>query len=186
MYFVINWFFCFFPLFLVWPRTAKLSDEDLCDGLRIMILSEGRFWPATVGTTQLPDVYAIHMAKSRGNRPMILPRDDVLKDAVRALFRKNYGKNTFFYLPFPFFQILPVKVTCKEQLSLGTRVCVFWSKAYSCLFPGTVDDLDPKDPKNKAGTMVEVGLDDGDMRIVEFENVRMLPHRHHRICKHFH
>ena len=66
----------------VHPRTARLTDEDLRDGLHILILMDGQFWPATVTTTQLPDVYAVHVAKGRGNRPLILPRDDILKDVV--------------------------------------------------------------------------------------------------------
>ena len=67
-------------------RSAILSDSDLTDGLRILILQEGRFWPARLNSTQLPDVYGVVVEKQRGNRPLILPRDDLLKEAVNVFF----------------------------------------------------------------------------------------------------
>ena len=39
-------------------------------------------WPARLNSTQLPDVYGVVVEKQRGNRPLILPRDDILKEAV--------------------------------------------------------------------------------------------------------
>jgi hypothetical protein len=66
-------------------RSVSLKDSDLTDGLRILILQEGRFWPARLNSTQLPDVYGIVVEKQRGNRPLILPRDDILKEAVSFL-----------------------------------------------------------------------------------------------------
>ena len=59
-------------------------ETDLSDGLKLLILQEGRFWPARLNSTQLPDVYGIVMEKQRGNRPQILPRDDILKEAVSS------------------------------------------------------------------------------------------------------
>ena len=63
-------------------RSAQLQDSDLKDGLRMLILQEGRFWPARLNSTKLPDVYGVVMDRQRGNRPIILPRDDILKEAV--------------------------------------------------------------------------------------------------------
>ena len=59
-----------------------IQDSDLQDGQRIFMLQEGKFWPAKLNTTQLPDVYSIILEKQRGNRPIILPRDDILNEAV--------------------------------------------------------------------------------------------------------
>jgi len=70
-------------------RSASLKDTDLTDGLRILILQEGRFWPARLNSTQLPDVYGVVVEKQRGNRPLILPRDDLLKEAVSILTYKG-------------------------------------------------------------------------------------------------
>ena len=64
-------------------RNARLTEHDLSDGLKLLYLQEGRFWPASLNSTQLPDVYGIVMEKQRGNRPQILPRDDILREAVR-------------------------------------------------------------------------------------------------------
>ena len=66
-------------------RNARLTEHDLSDGLKLLILQEGRFWPASIHSTPLPDVYGIVMEKQRGNRPQIQPRDDILREAVRHL-----------------------------------------------------------------------------------------------------
>jgi hypothetical protein len=64
------------------PKSAMLQNSDLKDGQKILMLQEGKFWPARLNSTQLPDVYSVIMEKQRGNRPIILPRDDILKEAV--------------------------------------------------------------------------------------------------------
>ena len=64
-------------------RSAQLQGGDLKDGLRMLILQEGKFWPARLNSTKLPDVYGVVIDRQRGNRPIILPRDDILKEAVR-------------------------------------------------------------------------------------------------------
>ena len=53
-------------------RNARLTEHDLSDGLKLLVLQEGRFWPAALNSTPLPDVYGIVMEKQRGNRPQIL------------------------------------------------------------------------------------------------------------------
>ena len=65
-------------------RSAQLRASDLKDGLRILMLQEGKFWPARLNSTKLPDVYGVVMDRQRGNRPIILPRDDILNEAVRS------------------------------------------------------------------------------------------------------
>jgi hypothetical protein len=46
-------------------------------------LQDGKFWPARLNSTKLGDVYGVVMDRQRGNRPIILPRDDLLKEVVR-------------------------------------------------------------------------------------------------------
>ena len=76
-------------------RNAKLTEHDLRDGLKLLILQDGRFWPASLHSTQLPDVYGLVMEKQRGNRPQILPRDDILREAV-SLFSSDISSSLFF------------------------------------------------------------------------------------------
>ena len=64
-------------------RSAQLKASELKDGLRMLILQDGKFWPARLNSTKLPDVYGVVIDRQRGNRPIILPRDDILKEAVR-------------------------------------------------------------------------------------------------------
>ena len=55
---------------------------SLVNTFRLLILQEGKFWPARLNSTKLPDVWGLVMDRQRGNRPIILPRDDILKEAV--------------------------------------------------------------------------------------------------------
>ena len=103
-----------------------------------------------------------------------------------------------------FFQIFEVKPENKRQIPIGTRVCVYWSRAYNCLFPGTIEELEDVSSYLIIHTgdlsiyfslekktyiiwilflkvvldrdnMVQVLLDDGDRRQVDVGSVRMLP-----------
>ncbi len=87
-----------------------------------------------------------------------------------------------------------VKPTSKAELPIGTRVCVYWSKEYTCLFPGTVEPNEDEEDEEGAGTskrkqfpakdgLVEVLLDDGDRRQVDVTKVRMLPKNYPRVGK---
>jgi hypothetical protein len=162
-------------------RDARLNENDLSDGLKLLILQEGRFWPARLNSTQLPDVYGIVMEKQRGNRPQILPRDDILREAVIILL--NYPKTIISVnnLFFKYLQIFDVKPENKIQLPVDTRVCVYWSRAYNCLFPGTVEELD--DVVLDKTNMIQVVLDDGDRRQVDIASVRMLPSNYSHVGK---
>lgn len=135
-------------------RSARLCQTDLKDGLRLLMLQDGKFWPARLNSTKLPDVYGVVMDRQRGNRPLILPRDDILKEAVLELRPKSVS-----------------------HLPVGARVCAVWSAAYICLFPGTVSH--PDEPLPDGHVLVE--LDDGDSRLVEMTKIRMLPPDYNRV-----
>merc|ERR1712012_272041 len=114
-------------------RSAQLKPSDLKDGLRLLMLQEGKFWPARLNSTRLPDVYGVVMDRQRGNRPIILPRDDILKEAV-----------------------LEIRPRSVHQLPVGSRVCPVWSSAISCLFPGTI--VAPDEPLPDQHVLVEVDM----------------------------
>merc|ERR1719483_143549 len=135
-------------------RSAQLKAADLKDGLRMLMLQDGKFWPARLNSTKLPDVYGVVMDRQRGNRPIILPRDDILKEAV-----------------------LELRPRSASDLPVGARVCAVWSSAYICLFPGTITH--PDEPLPEGHVLVE--LDDGDSRLVELTKIRMLPPDYNRV-----
>ena len=58
---------------------------------------------------------------------------------------------------------------------------MYWSRAYNCLFPGTIEDLE--DVVLNKENMVQVLLDDGDRRQVELGSVRMLPNNYSHVGK---
>ncbi len=66
-----------------WPVTVPLSRD---------LLQDGKFWPARLNSTKLGDVYGVVMDRQRGNRPIILPRDDILKEAVSGQ-HFSYGRS---------------------------------------------------------------------------------------------
>ena len=72
-------------------RSAQLKPSDLKDGLRLLMLQEGKFWPARLNSTKLPDVYGVVMDRQRGNRPIILPRANILKEAVSRTHVNPYN-----------------------------------------------------------------------------------------------
>ena len=42
-------------------RSARLKPDDLKDGQRLLMLQDGKFWPARLNSTKLPDVYGVVM-----------------------------------------------------------------------------------------------------------------------------
>lgn len=60
-----------------------LQASDLTDGLRMLVLQEGRFWPAKLIETALDGVYSVDIERTRRAQPVIMARDDILRDAVR-------------------------------------------------------------------------------------------------------
>merc|ERR1712008_272615 len=69
--------------------------------------------------------------------------------------------------------IFEVKPASVEALTIGTRVCAYWSQKYHHLYPGTISDMDI-DPKLDSN-YVNVELDDGDNRDIHVESIRYLP-----------
>ena len=49
----------------------------------MLTLQDGRFWPARLNSTPLPDIFGVVVEGQRGNRPNIMARDDILNQAVR-------------------------------------------------------------------------------------------------------
>ena len=152
-------------------RSAQLQGDDLKDGLRMLILQEGKFWPARLNSTKLPDVYGVTMERQRGNRPIILPRDDILKEAVSSVDDCPCSPSCCYL------QVLEIRPRSVYQLPVGSRVCTVWSSAYICLFPGTI--VSPGEPLPHDHVLVE--LDDGDSRLVEVDKIRMLPSDYSRV-----
>jgi len=69
------------------PDATLLAEHLTNDlhGLHILILQEGRFWPAKVDNTQLEGVFTVVIERARQSKPIIMARDDILRDSVRFL-----------------------------------------------------------------------------------------------------
>lgn len=62
---------------------CALTDEHLeKDGLRVLCAMGGLFYAGRLSAVQAPDVYAVTLDGERGNRPHILSREEIMRDAV--------------------------------------------------------------------------------------------------------
>ena len=73
-------------------RDATLRYEDITKeiagrekGVRVLVLQEGRFWPARALETQLEGVFEVHLEQTRNNK-FILALDEMKQQGVRLFF----------------------------------------------------------------------------------------------------
>lgn len=85
-------------------KRCKLTDEYLKkDHLRILKESNGLFYAGVLNVVQPNEIYAINLDGERGNKPHILPKEDILRDAVITRFN---CRNPYCQLFFSFFFII--------------------------------------------------------------------------------
>ena len=129
-------------------RDPTLNDEYLKDGMRILTIKDGHFYPGRLNATRPPDIYGVLFDNERGFRPVIYAREQLLKDSVREMKVKS------------------------TEVAEGTRVCVYWSSKYQYLHPATV--IPHNDSKHNE-KYLNVVLDDGDTREIHMDQIRLLP-----------
>lgn len=68
--------------------TGELLDglADKTNSLRVLTAMGGLFYAGGLSALQPPDVYAVTLDGERGNRPHIMSREEILRDAVSVLF----------------------------------------------------------------------------------------------------
>ena len=69
-------------------------------------------------------------------------------------------------------QVRDVRPLSASVLSVGRRVCAYWSSKMTYLHPGTVTGPDTDN------RYVVIQLDDGDSRDIHIDQVRYLPHNY--------
>nr|CAH7723316.1 unnamed protein product [Callosobruchus chinensis] len=128
--------------------TSQLLEVDK---LRVLTAMGGLFYAGHLNAVEPPDVYSITLDGERGNRPHIMSREEILRDAI-----------------------VEVSAPSPAALPAGTRVCAYWSQQYRCLYPGTVAEPGTPDPHLDA-RFVAVEFDDGDSGRIAIEDIRLLP-----------
>jgi len=96
-------------------HNVSLVNTKLQDGLRILLRQEGVLYPGTVSAIAPPDIYGVKISRRRGNKPVILAREQLLSQGI-----------------------LDKSPVALSNVEPGSRVCAWWSSKYSCLYPGTV------------------------------------------------
>ncbi|KAL4714905.1 hypothetical protein ACJJTC_014276, partial [Scirpophaga incertulas] len=128
---------------------CTLTEDKLDTSPRVLTAMGGLFYAGKLSAVQAPDVYAITLDGERGNKPHILSREEILKDAI-----------------------LEVSPSSTTEVPAGSRVCAYWSQQYRCLYPGTVAaevaDLE------HSRDFVPVEFDDGDSGTIALEDIRLL------------
>ncbi|XP_062559159.1 protein winged eye [Armigeres subalbatus] len=115
---------------------------------RVLTAMGGLFYAGCLSAVQPPDIYAVTLDGERGNRPHIMSREEVLRDAILEVAPKSVD------------EIMP-----------GTRLCAYWSQQYRCLYPGVAAEPTSPDPEKR---YVNVEFDDGDSGRIALEDIRFL------------
>ncbi|KAG4072064.1 hypothetical protein HA402_015563 [Bradysia odoriphaga] len=117
---------------------------------RVLTAMGGLFYAGSLSPVQPPDVYSVTLDGERGNRPHIMSREEILRDAI--------------------LEVAPQSVS---EVPPGSRLCAYWSQQYRCLYPGTSAhpsssdyEFDPK--------FIAVEFDDGDSGRIAIEDIRYL------------
>lgn len=83
----------------------------------------------------------------------------------------SIGRSSFkFFLS----QIVEVSPKSTAELTVGTRLCAYWSQQYRCLYPGSAAEPGTPDPHLDA-KFVSVEFDDGDSGRIALQDIRLLP-----------
>lgn len=78
----------FFIEFFLWfpePKTCIIDQDELVDGLRVLVFKDGLFYEGAVKAIRPPDVYGVVIDNARGNRPYIYSQEEILKEVVRMI-----------------------------------------------------------------------------------------------------
>ncbi|CAH1110628.1 unnamed protein product [Psylliodes chrysocephalus] len=133
-------------------RRCVLTAELLkVDKLRVLTAMGGLFYAGQLNAIEPPDVYSIVLDGERGNKPHIMSREEILRDAIVEVSPQNVS-----------------------ELLVGTRVCAYWSQQYRCLYPGSI--AEPTSPDSELDNkFVLVEFDDGDSGRIDLKDIRLLP-----------
>ncbi|CAH0564851.1 unnamed protein product [Brassicogethes aeneus] len=132
-------------------RCTLTSELLEVDKLRVLTAMGGLFYAGCLNALEPPDIYSITLDGERGNRPHIMSREEILRDAIVEVSPKS-----------------------TDDLPVGTRLCAYWSQQYRCLYPGSVAEPGTPDP-HLDGKFVSVEFDDGDSGRIALEDIRFLP-----------
>lgn len=132
---------------------CKLTDAHLDEKekkTRVLTSMGGLFYAGVLSPIQPPDIYSVVLDGERGNRPHIMSREEVQRDAI--------------------LEIVPTELS---EVPPGTRLCAYWSQQYRCLYPGTAAQPGTPDV-NSTKQYISVEFDDGDSGRIAMSDIRLL------------
>lgn len=154
---------------------VQLTNEHLSKDSKSRVLTAmgGLFYAGYLSAITIPDIYAITLDGERGNRPHIMSREEIIRDAVSFISVYTiFASYNFFFFNF-IKQILEVQPKSTSECPPGTRLCAYWSQQYRCLYPGVA--AEPSTPDSEMDEKyVNVEFDDGDSGRIVLEDIRFL------------
>ena len=105
-------------------------------------IKDGKFWPARLNSTKLTDVYGVVIDSQRGNRPTILPRDDILKEAVsKSIFLSSIYLSIYLslslciYLSFYMSINLSIYLSICQSIYLSIYIWFIYLTIHPSIYP---------------------------------------------------
>ncbi|XP_065369640.1 protein winged eye isoform X2 [Calliphora vicina] len=143
-------------------RSLMLTQDHLYrKETRVLTDMGGLFYAGIMKPLQPPDVYAITLDGERGNKSHIMSREEIFKDTILEMAPKTV-----------------------EDVSVGTRLCAYWSQQYRCLYPGRAIESESSDDGVTSQEFVSVEFDDGDSGRIRLQNIRLLLSDYPQVGKH--
>ena len=62
---------------------VSLNEDNLVDGLRVLVRIEGHFYPGRLNAINPPDIYGVLLDNERGFKPHIYAREELLQNVIR-------------------------------------------------------------------------------------------------------
>ncbi len=62
---------------------VTLNEDNLVDGLRVLVRIEGHFYPGRLNAINPPDIYGVLLDNERGFKPHIYAREELLQNVIR-------------------------------------------------------------------------------------------------------
>lgn len=127
---------------------GHLDDKEI--KTRVLTSMGGLFYAGVLSPIQPPDIYSVILDGQRGNRPHIMSREEVQRDAILEIVPND-----------------------PSEVPPGTRLCAYWSQQYRCLYPGTAAQPGTPDANSKK-QYISVEFDDGDSGRIAINDIRLL------------
>ena len=102
---------------------VTLNEDNLVDGLRVLVRIEGHFYPGRLNAINPPDIYGVLLDNERGFKPHIYAREELLQNVIRDV--RVSGDTVPLGKQFNMLLFL-AKLLYKSCMLFKTTILLFW------------------------------------------------------------